>query len=239
MAILVKSDSARNFEDLPPTQRCIDSVYIRRGCDRKRFNSAAFIKKKGHPVTWAGGRGFTAKIVFIWIWKRHLCKESVSEKGVSPEVAPGDSGQETAATQLPQVGGEARAQCSSNAVPTERYSREDAPGFLTRIRTLEPGRGRIAHSLAREYKTQACGSHLRKGTSQFHYRISKQPHFDRRRSEHGQERMAPRTRSGKNSSGIHLLEMQGERNRRLTWFHARRTKGHPSTSPLSWISATC
>ena len=62
MAILVKSDSARNFEDLPPTQRCIDSVYIRRGCDRKRFNSAAFIKKKGHPVTWAGGRGFTAKI---------------------------------------------------------------------------------------------------------------------------------------------------------------------------------
>ena len=28
VAILVKSDSARNFEDLPPTQRCIDSVYI-------------------------------------------------------------------------------------------------------------------------------------------------------------------------------------------------------------------
>ena len=62
MAILVKSDSARSFEDLPPTQRCIDSVYIRRGFDRKRFNSAAFIEK-GHPVTWAGGRGFTAKIV--------------------------------------------------------------------------------------------------------------------------------------------------------------------------------
>ena len=59
---MVKSDSARNFEDLPPTQRCIDSVYIRRECVRKRFNSAAFIKK-GHPVTWAGGRGFTAKIV--------------------------------------------------------------------------------------------------------------------------------------------------------------------------------
>ena len=28
VAILVKSDSARTFEDLPPTQRCIDSVYI-------------------------------------------------------------------------------------------------------------------------------------------------------------------------------------------------------------------
>ena len=41
-----------------------------RGCDRKRFSSAAFIKKKnkkkkGHPVTWAGGRGFTAKIVVM------------------------------------------------------------------------------------------------------------------------------------------------------------------------------
>ena len=63
MAILVESDSACNFEDLPPTQRCIDSVYIE-GCDRKRFSSAAFIKKRGHPVTWAGGRGFTAKIVW-------------------------------------------------------------------------------------------------------------------------------------------------------------------------------
>lgn len=28
VAILVKSDSARTFDDLPPTQRCIDSVYI-------------------------------------------------------------------------------------------------------------------------------------------------------------------------------------------------------------------
>ena len=61
MAILVKSDSARNFEDLPPTQRCIDSVYIRRGCDRKRFNSAAFIKKKGASSHLGGRAGLHCK----------------------------------------------------------------------------------------------------------------------------------------------------------------------------------
>ena len=63
MAILVKSDSARNFEDLPPTQRCIDSVYIRRGCDRKRFNSAAFIKKRGIQ---SPGRAGGASLQRLW-----------------------------------------------------------------------------------------------------------------------------------------------------------------------------
>ena len=64
MAILVKSDSARNFEDLPPTQRCIDSVYID-GVRSEALQLSSFYQKKGHPVTWAGGRGFTAKIVLV------------------------------------------------------------------------------------------------------------------------------------------------------------------------------
>ena len=64
MAILVKSDSARNFEDLPPTQRCIDSVYIRRGCDRKRFNSAAFIKNRGIQ---SPGQAGGASLQRLWV----------------------------------------------------------------------------------------------------------------------------------------------------------------------------
>ena len=57
VAILVKSDSARNFEDLPPTQRCIDSVYIRRGAIGSA-SAQQLLKKKGgrsfHPGR-AGG----------------------------------------------------------------------------------------------------------------------------------------------------------------------------------------
>ena len=54
-----QKDSARNFKNLPPTQRCIGSVSIDCGCDRKRFSSAAFFFKKKertcyHPVGRAG-----------------------------------------------------------------------------------------------------------------------------------------------------------------------------------------
>ena len=63
VAILVKSDSARTFEDLPPTQRCVDSVYSYVGCDRKRFSSAALFKKRRMILSpGAGGRGFTARL---------------------------------------------------------------------------------------------------------------------------------------------------------------------------------
>ena len=54
MAILVKSDSARNFEDLPPTQRCMTAYQVT-GCNRKRFSSAASFKKEEDPVI-RGGR---------------------------------------------------------------------------------------------------------------------------------------------------------------------------------------
>ena len=44
VAILVKSYSARNFKDLPPTQRCIDSVYID-GVRSEALQLSSFYKK--------------------------------------------------------------------------------------------------------------------------------------------------------------------------------------------------
>ena len=63
MAILVKSDSARNFEDLPPTQRCIDSVYIRRGAIGSASAQQLYTKRRKILSSGAGGRGLTAEIV--------------------------------------------------------------------------------------------------------------------------------------------------------------------------------
>ena len=74
-----------------------------RGCDRKRFNSAAFIKKKGHPVTSAGGRGFTAKIVVVNRAQRcelHNLACSGGWEGQRVESCCGHFGQERLCAQL-------------------------------------------------------------------------------------------------------------------------------------------
>ena len=73
VAILVKSDSARAFEDLPPTQRCIDSVYFD-GVRSEALQLSSFIQKKeDDPFTRGGRAGLHCKIVLQPPHRPRLC----------------------------------------------------------------------------------------------------------------------------------------------------------------------